>query len=230
LFFFQGQIDTANLATCAGGWDSVELSDKESEMAKRRRQGDRFHLLIYERMWQRWAWPCLLIIPASAVLWWFAPRLSITHPLYRALALIPGIISLTILAFTFIARRRAWVQCRSNHLRIQTPFYPLIISYSRFKGVRPQPFYEVFSPSEEKTARQRWFLPYWNQTALLVELSKYPLSKTWLRLWLSPYLLYPKAAGFVLLVQDWMKLSRQLDDFRNDWERRRAERRQRKLT
>lgn len=198
-------------------------------MAKRRRHGDRFRLLIYERMWQRWAWPCTLIVPASVVLWWFAPRLSITDELHRALALVPALVSLTILTLAFLAQRRAWVQCRANHLRIQTTFYPLTVSYGRLKGVRPQPFFEVFSPSEEKTARQNWLRPYWSKTALVVELSKYPLKKAWLRLWLSPYLLRPGAAGFVFLVEDWMRLSRQLDDFRSAWDMRRAQRRQKRL-
>ena len=79
-------------------------------MAKKRpRSGDRFRLLIYERMWKRWALPSVLIIPASIVLWWFVPNLSITHPLYRALALVPALVSVILLVFTFMARRLAWV-------------------------------------------------------------------------------------------------------------------------
>jgi hypothetical protein len=105
---------------------------------------------------------------------------------------------------------------------IQTPFYPLVVSYGRIKGVRPNTFRQVFSPSGEKAARQRWLRPYWGRTALVVELSKYPFSKTWLRLWFSPYLLAPDVTGFVFLVEDWMTLSRQLDQFRADWGMRRA--------
>ncbi|MDY7080134.1 MAG: hypothetical protein SXV54_24905 [Chloroflexota bacterium] len=196
---------------------------------KRRRNGDRFRLLIYERMWRRWAFPCILIIPASVVLWWFAPLLSITHVLYRALALAPAVISLIILVFTFMARRLAWVQCRANHLRIQTPFYPLVVSYGRLKEVTPQPFNQVFDPSEEKAARRSWLRPYWHKTVLVAKLSKYPVSKTWLRLWFSPYLLSPSAPGFVFLVEDWMGLSRQMDDFRTAWDTRRAKKRQERL-
>jgi len=190
-----------------------------------RKRKKRFRLLIYGRMWQRWAWPCIMIVPASVTLWWFTPRIWIIHLPFRALALVPACVSLVILAFAYLARRLAWVQCQPNHLRIQTPFYPLVVSYGRVKGVRPQPFAQVFSPSEEKTARQRWLLPYWSKTALVVELSKYPFSKAWLRLWFSPYLLNPNGTGFVFLVEDWMVLSRQLDGARTAWEMRRAERR-----
>jgi hypothetical protein len=144
----------------------------------------------------------------------------------RPLTLIPALASLVILAYTSLARRLAWVQCRPNHLRIQTPLYPLVVSYGRIKMVRPQTFAQVFHPGHEKRARRRWLRPYWRKTALAVDLKQYPTSKAWLRLWLSPYLIAPGPPGFVLLVEDWIALSRQLDEFRSAWEMRRAARRQ----
>ncbi|MDY6874906.1 MAG: hypothetical protein SWK90_01700 [Chloroflexota bacterium] len=190
-----------------------------------RKHGDRYHLLIYERMWRRWAWTCILIVPASVALWWFVPRISIIYAPFRALALVPALISLVILAYAYLARRLAWVQCRPNHLHIQTPFYPLVVSYSRIKGVRPKTLAQTFDPAGERAARRRWLRPYWGKTVLVVELSRYPFSKAWLRLWFSPYLLAPDVTGFVFLVEDWMALSRQLDEFRTAWATRRAEQR-----
>jgi hypothetical protein len=193
-------------------------------MAKK--SGKRFRLVIYERMWQRWAWPCILVAPTSVILWWFAPRISILYRPFRLLALVPALASLIILIYTYLAQRLAWVQCRPGHLRIQTPIYPLAVSYSRVKGVRPSTLAQVFDPAKEKAARRNWLRPYWGRTVLIVDLSKYPFSRMWLRLWFSPYLLTPNTAGFVFLVEDWMTLSRQLDDFRTGWDMRRAERRQ----
>jgi hypothetical protein len=194
-------------------------------MAKRRRSGRRFRLLIYERMWQRWAWPCVLIVPASMGLWWFAPGVPILYAPLRPLALVPALVSLVILAYAFLARRLAWVQCRPNHLRIQTPLYPLVVSYGRIKTVRPQTFAQVFDPAAEKQARRRWLRPYWGKTVLVVDLSKYPMGKAWLRLWFSPYLLAPDTSGFVFLVEDWMMLSRQLHEFRSARQMRHTARR-----
>ncbi len=193
---------------------------------KKRSRGKKFPLLIYERMWKRWALPCLLIIPASIALWWVAPFLEIVEPLHRGLSLVPAVVALFILIFTFMARRLAWVQCRPTHLRIQAPILSLAISYGRFKDVIPTAFYDIFNPNEERAARRHWLRPYWSQTAILVKLSEYPVNKMWLRLWLSPYLMSPGKPGIVLLVKDWMTLSQQIDDYRTAWEARRIKRRQ----
>ena len=113
-------------------------------MAKRRRSGTRFRLLIYERMWQRWAWPCILIVPASLALWWFTPRIWIVYTPFRALTLVPAFVALVILVYAYLARRLTWVQCRPNRLHIRTLFYPLVVSYGRVKGVRPSTFNQIF--------------------------------------------------------------------------------------
>lgn len=191
-----------------------------------RKGGTRFRLLIYSRMWQRWAWLCILITAASFVIWWAAPRTTLIRPSLRPLTLIPALASMLILAYAHLARRMAWVQCRSNQLYIRTPLHPLSVSYSRLKAVRPTTFAQVFDPDRERGTRRAWSYPYWNRTVIVVEISGYPIPKTWLRLWFSRYLLTPGSSGFVFLVDDWMALSRQLDDFRTNWEMRRAAQRQ----
>jgi hypothetical protein len=119
----------------------------------------------------------------------------------------------------------AWVQCRLGHLRIQTPIYPLAVSYSRIKIVRPTTFAQVFDPAKEKPGRREWLRPYWGMTSIVVEISKFPLPEFWLRLWFDRYMLPPNHTGFVFLVDDWMTFSRQLEEFRNEWELQRADRR-----
>jgi hypothetical protein len=64
----------------------------KNKMTKQQhRSGNRFRLLLYERMWKRWAMPCILIVPASVVLWLFTGRLfsSSDALLHRALGLLP---------------------------------------------------------------------------------------------------------------------------------------------
>jgi hypothetical protein len=192
-------------------------------MAKKR--GKRFRLLIYERMWQKWGLISLLVALASGVLWLLAPRIRFLPSSLRMFILVPALASSAIFAYVFIARRMAWVQCKPSTLHIQTPIYPLAISYARIKIVRPTEFSHIFDPSKEKQARRNWLRPYWGLTAVVVEISKYPIKKEWLHLWFNRYMFSPEVTGFVFLVDDWMTFSRQLDDFRSNWELRRAARR-----
>lgn len=190
-----------------------------------KKRGKRFRLLIYDRMWQKWGLTSLLVALASGALWLLAPRIRFLPNSLRMLILVPALASFAIFAYVFIARRMAWVQCRLGHFHIQTPIYPLAVSYSRIKIVRPTEFSHIFDPSKEKQARREWLRPYWGMTAVVVEISKYPVKKDWLRLWFNQYMFSPQVTGFVFLVDDWMTLSRELQDFRNNWELRRAERR-----
>jgi hypothetical protein len=166
-----------------------------------------------------------MIIPTSLIMWMFADRIPIIRPLFYPLTLIPALVGLVILIYAFLARRTAWVQCRSGHLRIQTPILPLAVAYSRIKAVRPATLSQIFDPQKQRAGRRRWLQPYWGRTAVVVELSKFPVAKPWLRLWFSPTMFAPNVTGLVFLVEDWMALSRQIDDSRTTWERRRAERR-----
>ncbi|MFN2269328.1 MAG: hypothetical protein ACK2US_00730 [Anaerolineae bacterium] len=190
-----------------------------------KKRGKRFRLLIYERMWQKWGLISLLVALASSALWLLAPRIRFLPNSLRMLILVPALASFALFAYVFIARRMAWVQCRPGYLQIQTPIYPLAISYARIKIVRPTEFSHIFDPSKEKRARRDWLRPYWGMTTVVVEISKYPVKKEWLRLWFNHYMFSPEATGFVFLVDDWMTLSRELQDFRSNWELRRAARR-----
>jgi hypothetical protein len=89
------------------------------------------------------------------------------------------------------------------------------------KLIRPKPFTEIFDLAHAGAARKDWLQPYALKTALLITVSKFPFRRTWLRLWLSPYLLDPNDSAFVFLVEDWLALSQQIDDRRVAWEKRR---------
>ena len=191
-------------------------------MVKNEQRSDRFRLLVYGRMWQRWAFPCLLIAPASVALWWLAPQISMIDQRLRILTLFPALAAVLMFIYTFWARNRSWVECRTGHLRIQTPVLPVAISYSRVRVVRPKPFAQVYNAALTNPARHRWLEPYLRTTALSVELTAYPVDEKWLRLWISPYLLDPDSPEIVLVVSDWMTLSRQIDDFRGRWMERRS--------
>ncbi|HEC34091.1 MAG TPA: hypothetical protein ENI37_05175 [Chloroflexi bacterium] len=177
-----------------------------------KKRGDRFPLLVYTPLWQRWGRLGPLLMLASGLLWWLSPRVLGPTPL-RPLALFPVLAGGVLFLYSLAARKMAYAQCFSTCLRIQTPIYPLIISYRRVSGTRPMQMRRLFDPQKDRAARRAWPSRYWGMTAVVLELKGFPVSKNWLRLWFDRHLFLPDGTGLVLLVEDWMGLSRQLDSF-----------------
>jgi hypothetical protein len=121
---------------------------------------------------------------------------------------------------TWAISRTAYVQCTPRNVRVQTPFMPVVFAYKRIADTRPTNLRDVFPPEKQKGARRRMLEEVWGQTVIIVDLKGYPMSKSFLRTMLGPYLLTPRGAGFVFLVEDWMGLSRQLADYQEQWRAR----------
>jgi hypothetical protein len=59
------------------------------------------------------------------------------------------------------------------------------------------------------------FSPLANHTAVIIELNGYPISPILLRLFLSRFFFKDKTPHFVILVQDWMRFSSELESMRS---------------
>ncbi|MGD1995915.1 MAG: hypothetical protein PVH62_03985 [Anaerolineae bacterium] len=196
-----------------------------SEKMKKRKRGDRFPLLIYRPLGKRWSRLGILTAIISFTLWWFAPQVlspDVGRTPLRHLALVPVMAGIFLTVYGFAARRLAYVRCFRTYLRIQTPFYPLVVSYRRIQDTRPVQLAKLFDPKREKAAFRNLPRSYWAMTAVAVELNSFPLSERWLRLWLDRYLFTPDMGGFVFLVKDWMGFSQQLDSFLSVYQSRRG--------
>jgi len=122
--------------------------------------------------------------------------------------------------FTLVLSRIPYVQCTPRTIKIQTPFMPVVFSYKRIENTRPNNIHDVFPPEKQKGERKKMLETLWGETAIVVDLKGYPVSKSLLQTMLGPYLLTPKGTGFVFLVKDWMALSRQLADYQEQWRAR----------
>jgi len=185
-------------------------------MARRRRRGKRFPLLVYVPLGRRLGSLGVLLALVSLVLWWLAPRTlhpPFNGPPWRHVILFPVLVGAFLFVYGLAARRLAYVRCFPTHFRIQTPFYPLVVSYRRVEGTRPVQVARVFNPDRDKAARRSWPERYWTMTAVAVDLRSFPVSERWLRLWFDRHLFTPERKGFLFLVEDWMELSRELDGF-----------------
>jgi len=179
-------------------------------MARKHKSNPIFNLLIYRALAKRWLGPSLWLIPGGIVLWGAAAYGTFLDKRYAGLTLLVTLVGILLTTYNLLARRAA-VRCHSKYFTVQTPIYPAAFSYRRVASIRPIEFNALFPAEKEKEARRQLYRGLWGKTAVAVDLKSYPVPLWWLRLWFSPYLLNPKDKGLLLLVDDWMALTRQLE-------------------
>jgi len=134
-----------------------------------------------------------------------------------------GVIVFIIAVFRWIAGVIPYVQCTERNLKIQSPLYPIVISYKRVKETRPNPLFQIF-PKEKLSRRDGQLLlnlKTGGQPALVVDMISWPMSLRWMKFWMSSLMFTPDGRGLVLWVEDWMTLNRELSDYKDRWRDRR---------
>jgi hypothetical protein len=175
--------------------------------------GRRYPLIMYTHMINRW-WPAVLALSLSLLAlswvlqWWgFEPWRWFTLGSV-------GLFVLVIALFMFVLRKSAYVQLFNDHLRLVTPFLRINISYKRFRRTSSATIGALFPPNSISSWRREIIAPLARMTALVIELNGYPISQQVLRFFLSPFFFKDKTAHFVLLVEDWMRFSSELETMR----------------
>jgi hypothetical protein len=183
------------------------------------RVGDRYPLLLYKRMMDRYRPPSFLLAFLLLGLWYPASRAMLPWPRPPADAwlLSGGLVSLAFWVFARIGPRWAYVQPREDHLRVQTPIYRLKVSYRRIENTRPIDFARMFPPSTLRRKDRRLLEPFFSATAVGVDVYAWPIRPGILRLFLNPFFLATDRPGLVLLVEEWMGLSNQLSSKIDTW-------------
>lgn len=186
-------------------------------------KGDKFPLLIYRRWAKMLRLPSLLIAVVSGIAWWYAPDIPLLAD-RDWLAIVIGVVGALIFFYSLLARRAAYVQCLPSYVKIRTPFLSVLISYQRILQTRPVQFNSQLSLSDLNSSQHRLLQPYLGYTTLLLELNKFPIGERRLRTWLPWFMFATQVTGFVLVVEDWMALSRQIGVFSDRWIARRQAR------
>jgi len=193
------------------------------------RAGHKYPLLVYQHMLNRW-WPAMITM--GLVMFVFA-YIEYTDPIAQfiawrwQLAGAVGVLAI-IVGLTFIVIKNfAYVQPLPNYLKLVTPFMRVNISYKRIKRTIPTEMRYLFPPKSLSGWMQDILAPLSNKTALVIELSGYPISATILRMFLSRFFFKDKTPHLVILVKDWMQLSAELDSMRTDTGSRPPEQRKR---
>jgi len=131
---------------------------------------------------------------------------------------VTGVIGvLVIFAAIFLAaiRKSAYVQPYADHLRLVTPFLRLNISYRRIRQASSTEMAHLF-PSV-KGWQRKLLGPIAGKMAVVLDLDGYPISRSALRLFLSPFFFPDRTDRLALLVPDWMEFSTEIESFRSSW-------------
>jgi hypothetical protein len=179
--------------------------------------GRRYPLVIYTHMIDRW-WPVIFVLGLGLLglswalySWGFEQWRWLTTASLGALNIFLGLLFL-------ILRKSAYVQPFSDHLKLATPFLRLNISYKRFFRASSANFGSLFPPQSISKWQAEIVQPLSKMTALVIELNGHPMSQSVLRLFLSPLFFKDTTPHFVIVVNDWMRFSSELESMRTGTE------------
>jgi hypothetical protein len=128
-----------------------------------------------------------------------------------------GILSLAFFLFALIGPRGAFAQPKEDHLRLQTPIFRIKIRYDQIKNTRPVKMGKVFPPSSLPPGRRHFLSKYLGHTGLAIDLIERPRLMPTLSLFFHHFTFSPEAPGFIILVEDWIRLSHLLSSRIDTW-------------
>jgi hypothetical protein len=181
------------------------------------RAGHKYPLVVYRHIVSRWWTPMIAIglgMFALAYSEYIDPIGRFLPWRWQLFATI-GALSIFIGVFFWLIRFFAYVQPYPNYLKLVTPFLRINISYKRIKKTTTSEMRYLFSYKSMSGWVRDIFSPLANSTALVIELSGYPISPTVLRLFLHRFFFKDKTPHLVLLVKDWMRFSSELESMRS---------------
>lgn len=176
--------------------------------------GRRYPLVVYTRMMNRW-WPAIFMLGLGLLaVAWALRNWGYEEWRWLVFSSIGGL-SVFLGILLLVLRRSAYVQPFSDHLRIVTPFLHLNVSYRRIRRTSMSNIGALFPRQSVSAWRAEIIEPLAKMTAMVIDLNGYPMSQSTLRLFLSPLFFKDKSPHFVILVNDWMKFSAELDSMRS---------------
>lgn len=179
--------------------------------------GRRYPLVIFTTMMNRW-WTAVFALGLAMLGLAWALR-SWGYEEWRWLTFAAlGVFFLITGVGMWLIRKGAYVQPFADHLRLVTPFLRLNISYKRFRRTSTANMGAIFPPKSVSQVQQDIVAPLAQKTAIVIEVSSLPMSQGMLRLFLSPLFFKDKSAHIIVLVEDWMRFSAEMDSLRHGGE------------
>ena len=181
------------------------------------RKPKRYPLPLYERAMKRWIsatfWLSVFLIGFGAAAWFWAPQIS-EYNIF--LLLIAGVFSFFITLILFLIRKAAYLQLYPAYLRIVTPFMRVKVPYKVIKRTYTAEMSNLFTMKKVRGMRREIVSPFMKHTAIVLILDAFPIAPWILHSFLSPFFFIPKdkSPHFILLVNDWLDFSTDLESSR----------------
>lgn len=182
------------------------------------RGGRRHPLVIYRRVVNRW-WPetlglgLLLLALAWPI---YKDPLGLAQSWRWKSMLAVGIGTVLFSLLLLAMRGMAYVQVFPTYLKLVTPFLRLNISHKRLRRTTTTEMRALFPPEKMRGWKREVIAPLGGRTALVLELNGWPVSPKLMRVFLSPFFFKDTTPHFVILVEDWMRFSTELESLRRN--------------
>ena len=178
----------------------------------------RYPLIVYQHMLNRW-WPAMIAMGlgmfALAYSEYIDPISQFIVWRWQLLAGV-GVLAIFVGLFFIIIKRFAYVQVFPTYLKFVTPFLRFNISNKRITRTTATEMHYLFPRKGMSGWVQDIFEPLASRTAVVIELSSYPISRNILRMFLYRFFFKDKTSHLVILVKEWMLLSTELDSMRTN--------------
>lgn len=156
---------------------------------------------------------CLLLIVVAA---WDLYRPFLGNYWFLLWAAIPVLLILWFY-YAFLMRRAALI-VTPKYFILQAPLHKAKISYGRITSITSSHMSQHYALKSLKGRDRFRVKPLYEYPSGLIELKSYPKalqeSRRW---WYSKFLFSPRHTGLLLVVDDWMKLSRDVEEARQKW-------------
>lgn len=181
--------------------------------------GKKYRLLLYDHILSGW-WPTTLALAVILLAWggadfYFGGQPKSLLPWLKKddgiMLLIVGGGALLLTFFLATIRKMAYVQLFPTFIKLVTPFLRVKISYKRVLSITTTQISSLFPPQEMSGQQREIIAPISGNTAIIIHLRAYPISRNILKLFLSPFFFYDKTPHFVLMLDDWMGFNREME-------------------
>lgn len=182
------------------------------------RAGHRYPLLVYRHVVSRW-WLAIILIGVGLFALAYGERyidpMGQFRPWRWQLFAAVGGLAIMVGFFFWSIRYFAYVQPYPTYLKLVTPFMRVNISYKRIHKTTATEMRYIFPLKGVSGSARDVLEDLATKTAIVIDLNGYPISPALLRLFLYRFFFKDKTPHIVILVQDWMRFSSELESMRS---------------